>query len=134
LGICIRFALESAQSIDGELVESIRKKIEERGWEWQKGLIGQPNRTHDTSTPVQIFGIAVTPQVEVDDLPGVPLYENDNAECPNPCFRFTYKYEENPQYTDCEHPNMSHIDFDIWYSDFDFEAAGHGGDWTGIFF
>ena len=132
MGICIRFALESAQSIDGELVESIRKKIEERGWEWQKGLIGQPNRTHDTSTPVQIFGIAVTPQVEVDDLPGVPLYENDNAECPNPCFRFTYKYEENPQYTDCEHPNMSHIDFDIWYSDF--EAAGHGGDWTGIFF
>ena len=56
------------------------------------------------------------------------MYRNENAECPSSCFRFTYKHDRAPDYADCEHPSMTHFDFNIWYSDFDIGAAGHGGD------
>lgn len=129
LGICLRFEFENEQTVDGDMIESLRNKIEERVWEWQRGLIGEANWIHDTVTPVRLFGIAVTPQVTLFNAPEVPVYENENAECPNECFRFTFKYEEAPTYAECEHPSMSHFDFNIWYSDFSFGAAGHGGDW-----
>ena len=129
LGICLRFEFENEQTVDGDMIEDLRNKIEERVWEWQRGLIGEENWIHDTVTPVRLFGIGVTPQVTLFNAPDVPVYENESAECPNECFRFTFKYDEAPTYADCEHPSLSHFDFNIWYSDFPFGAAGHGGDW-----
>jgi len=130
LGICLRLDFRSEWDLDGAYLESIRQIIEERVWEWQVGLIGEPHWVHDEVTPVRLFGIAATDTVTLTDLPeGVPVYRNENAECPTDCFRFTYKHDEAPTYPDCEHPSMSHFDFNIWYSDFGFGAAGHGGDW-----
>ena len=62
-------------------------------------------------------------------MPDVPVYINEQAQCPGECFRFNYKYEDTPTYEECSHPRMTHYDFNIWYSDFSFGAAGHGGDW-----
>ena len=129
LGICMRFEFDSERTVDGELVESIRRKIEDRVWEFQKGLIGEPNWTRTEKTPVKLFGIGITPQVNLVDAPDVPVYENAAAECPSDCFRFTYKNQAEPLFENCDHPSMWHFDFNIWYSDFSFGAAGHGGDW-----
>lgn len=129
LGICLRLDFRNDWSLDGDFIESIRRIIEERVWEWQIGLVGEPHWRYDQPTPVRLFGIAATPHLELTDLPDVPVYRNDNAECPQECFRFTFKNEEAPSYSDCSHPSLSHFDFNVWYSDFDFGAAGHGGDW-----
>lgn len=130
LGICMKFDFENEQTVDGDLVESIRSKVEERIWEWQKGLVGQPNWIRDSRTPVYVFGIGVTPSVQQQNLPeDILVYENESADCPAVCSRFTYKHDTAPTYDECEHPTMSHFDFAIWYSDYSFGAAGHGGDW-----
>ena len=129
LGICLKLDFQSPQTVTGDQIEAIRAKIEERVWQWQRGLIGQPNWTHDTITPVYLFGIGATDMVQLDAAPDVPVYVNEGADCPGDCFRFTYKHDTNPLYADCTHPTMSHFDFNIWYSDYGFGAAGHGGDW-----
>ena len=129
LGVCLRLEFREPKRVPGWRIEEIRSMIAERIWLWQKGLIGQPHWIHDTPAPVKLFGIGATEQVELVDPPDVPVYRNENAECPSSCFRFTYKHERAPDYADCEHPSMTHFDFNIWYSDFDIGAAGHGGDW-----
>ena len=130
LGICLRLDFRSEWDLDWTYLESIRQIIEERVWEWQIGLIGEPHWIHDEVTPVRLFGIGATETVNLTNIPEeVPIYRNDNGECPTDCFRFTYKHEAAPDYPNCEHPSMSHFDFNIWYSDFAFGAAGHGGDW-----
>ena len=87
----------SSFEVAGELVESIRSKIEDRVWEWQKGLVGQPNWIRDTRTPVYVFGIGVTPVVQTVDLPDdIPVYHNESADCPTACSRFTYKHDDAP--------------------------------------
>lgn len=129
LGICLKLDFQSPQTVTGDQVEAIRAKIEERVWQWQRGLIGQPHWTHDTRTPVQLFGIGATEMVQLEGAPDIPVYVNEGADCPGDCFRFTYKHDANPLYADCTHSTMSHFDFNIWYSDYGFGAAGHGGDW-----
>ena len=127
--MCLRLEFREPKRVPGWRIEEIRSMIAERIGLWQKGLIGQPHWIHDTPALVKLFGIGATEQVELVDPPDVPVCRNENAECPSSCFRFTYKHERAPDYADCEHPSMTHFDFNIWYSDFDIGAAGHGGDW-----
>ena len=129
LGICLRLEFEGEQAVDGALVEAIRAKIEERVWQWQRGLVGEEHWVRNERTPVRLFGVAATPQAQLTEMPDVPVYINDAAECPFDCFRFNLRDQEAPLFEDCTHPTMSHFDFQIWYSDFSFGAAGHGGDW-----
>ena len=129
LGVCLKLDFQSPQTVTGDQIEAIREKIEERVWQWQRGLIGEPNWVHDTRTPVYLFGIGATEMVQLEEAPDVPVYVNEGADCPGDCFRFTFKHDPNPLYADCNHPTMSHFDFNIWYSDYGFGAAGHGGDW-----
>lgn len=129
LSICLRLELEGDWTVDGSQVEAIRQQIEDSVWAWQRGLIGEPNWVRDQRVPVHLFGIATTPSVVLADPPDVPVYTNDSAACPDACSRFVYRAEDAPTYPDCTHPTRSHFDVNIWYSDFSFGAAGHGGDW-----
>ena len=126
---CIRLEMRTPRELTGADIEDIRRMIEEGVQAWQRGLVGEPNWPDIPLADVHIFGIAHTDVVQLVDPPDVPIYVNAEAKCPDSCSRFHQRLAEPPDYSQCPRQDIDHFDFTSWYSDFDFGAAGHGGDW-----
>lgn len=129
VSICIRLEMREAIQLDGGDIEGIRRMIEDGVHTWQRGLVGYGTWPDIPLAEVKLFGVAHTDVVELMNPPDVPLYVNAEAKCPDECSRFHHRDEADPDYADCPRQDVDHFDFTSWYSDFDFGAAGHGGDW-----
>ena len=126
---CVRLEMRRERTLTGEDVEDIRRMIEDGVQAWQLGLVGEENWPDIPLAEVRLFGVAHTDAVELIDPPDVPIYVNAEAKCPDSCSRFHQKHVAEPDYSACPRQDLDHFDFTSWYSDFDFGAAGHGGDW-----
>jgi len=129
VSICIRLDMRAPRQFSAADIEEIRQLIEDGVHVWQRGLVGEPNWPDFPLVPVHLFGVAHTESVTLLDDLDVPIFVNDEAKCPDECSRFHHRDQDTPDYSDCPRQDLDHFDFTSWYSDFDFGAAGHGGDW-----
>lgn len=146
--ICLMLDMTNgAHTFDATEVEQLRKEAENGVNRFVDALEGQPGWPASLShVPVRLAGVAMRARSTLRGnlAEGIPVHVNANAACPSECHKFTYKnsascHRDHPQKqggcqldapfgrSDCTAETSP--DFNIWFSDFDFGAAGHGGDW-----